>query len=137
MKPWRRASAAALIGMALAACATSTPSTAEETFCDAQGQFEDSLEAFQALDPSSASMTDYREGWLATEAAFREMIAFRQDLAEANIVELNGAVNDLLRAIQALSDDVPIQEAIDSLEEERQAVRTAWAAIDEDLSCPQ
>jgi hypothetical protein len=137
MNPLRRASAAALVGIALAACSTSTPSTAEQTFCDAEARFEDSLGAFQALDPETASIDDYRAGWTQVRADFREMLTYREELAETNIVELNAAVEDLLRAFDALGNDVPIQEAIDSLQEERQAVRTAWAAIDDDLSCPQ
>lgn len=137
MKSLRRASATALIGITLAACATGTPTSAEDEFCAAETRFEDSLEAFQALDPESASVNDYRTAWAETREAFREMLAYREQLAESNISELNAAVEELWRAFNALPDDVPIQEAIDSLDEERQAVRTAWAAIDEDLNCPE
>jgi uncharacterized iron-regulated protein len=127
----------AILVAGLAGCSLSTPTTTEETVCTSWDQLQESVDAFRALDPATTSVDGYREAWVQVRDDFRELRFYRQDLAGTNLAELNTAVEELRRAVNSLPDDVPLADAVDSLDAERQRMAAAFAAIDDELNCPE
>ncbi len=136
MKSMTRALVGILIAFAAAACSVSTPTTSTETVCDARAQVEESVEAFDALDPATASVDGYREAAVQIRESIRELAFYRQDMAEENLADLEESIEALVSAMDSLPSDEPLTDAIGSVEPEREAVRAAFSAITDELSCP-
>lgn len=132
----RLISAGLVVGLLAVACAPQPTTPPAVTVCTARAQLQQSWEAFQALDPQTAEPGDYQSAWFGVRQDFLELRDFRYELADANVTEVNDAIEDLRRAVDALPDDISVPDAIDSLEPELAAVRSAFSALNEELNCP-
>jgi len=121
---------------ALAACSPSGSTDDLQAACDARAQLQQDVDAFQALDPATASVEDYRAAWVLVRDAFLEVKFYARERAQSQVTAVEDAVDALARSLNNVPGDASMQETIDALESERQAVNDALAELDSGLDCP-
>jgi len=129
--------ALAFVGL-LAACtaeSTSSATNAPGDACEAFAAVQDSFEAFQALDPESASIEDYRAGAEDVHDALETYLTLRGSEAAQTEYQLRVTLSQLAVSLRAASGDATIQEAIDESQPEIEAARTAIDTIGTDSGC--
>lgn len=126
------------IAAVLAACtAESAPSatTAPGDACEAYAAVEDSFEAFQSLDPESASIEDYQAGAEDVHDALETYLTLRGSEAATTEYQLRVTLSQLAVSLRAASGDMTIQEAIDESQPEIEAAQAAIDSIGTDSGC--
>lgn len=131
-----KTTSALVAGLLLAACVAqpSTPPTGDA--CSSLAQFEASLAAFQALEPTAENIDELRTAGLAVQRTARDLREAAFDLADARMTELNQAVDALKSALDDAPDDASPSDVVASVEDERAAVSAAFDALTAELDCP-
>jgi hypothetical protein len=134
-----RLMALAVAGVLGACTAESAPSAtaAPGDACEAFAAVEDSFVAFQALDPGSASIDDYRAGAEEVHDALETYLTLRGSEAAEAEYQLRVTLSQLAVSLRAASGDATIQEAIDESQPEIEAASTAIDSIRADSGCPE
>lgn len=109
--------------------------TAEQNLCSSLAGLSDSLAAFQALDPTSASYDDYDAAAADVGDAWDQVKPDAADVSAADTTALESAYDDLAQAIEDAPRDEPVSKALNSLSDEVAAVDSAWAEINDGLNC--
>ncbi len=132
-----RLTALAVVGLLAACTAESAPSAtnAPGDACEAFAAVQDSFEAFQALDPESASIEDYRAGAEDVHDALETYLTLRGSEAAQTEYQLRVTLSQLAVSLRAASGDATIQEAIDESQPEIDAARSAIETIGTDSGC--
>lgn len=132
-----RLTALAIAGLLAACTAESGPSatTAPRDACEAYADVQASFEEFQALDPESASIEDYRAGAEDVHDALETYLTLRGSEAAETEYQLRVTLSQLAVSLRAASGDMTIQEAIDESQPEIEAARTAIDSIGTESGC--
>ena len=129
---------ATLLIMVLAACtngAQATPEPDEGALCEAYQAVSDAYADFQALDPSTASIDDYRESADATVEAVEGYLTLRGAEAADTELQLRLTMNALATSLRNQPEGTTPEEAIDAVQPEIDDVRTALDTVGADLDC--
>lgn len=125
-----------VVGLLLAACAPQPSSPQTGDACVSLAQFQASLEAFRALEPSADNVDAIRTAGLAVQRTFRDLREAAFELADARVTELNQAIDALLEALDDAPSDATPEDVVASLEDELAAVSAAFEALADELNCP-
>jgi hypothetical protein len=129
---------AALVVITLAACtpaAEPTPTPDEGALCESYQDVADSFTAFGDLDPATASLDDYREAADASVGALEDYLTLRGAEAADTELQLRLTMNDLATSLRQQPEGTSIEEAIDAVQPEIEAVQTALDTVGADLDC--
>jgi hypothetical protein len=132
---------AAATAVIVAGCAgsTATPSTqvgAEGAFCEDLTALGDSVEAFIALDPTTASVEDVQAARDAIGDARATVQTSGADIADADQAALEAAWTALDQAVSNIPTDVPISDALGPVQVAAEDVRAANQEIRDGVNCP-
>jgi len=132
-----RATRASLLvaGLLLAACAPQPSSPPTGDACVSLAQFEASVAAFRALEPTAENIDELRTAAIAIQRTFRDLREAAFELADARVTELNQAVDDLQSALEDAPNDASPSEVVASVEDERAAISDAFDALATELDC--
>jgi hypothetical protein len=133
----KRVAALALVLAAATACAPTPTTPLAEAACQARQVLGATIQAFQDLDPTTASKADYRSAAVAVREAFFTFRDIGYEVADEKVTALNQAVDDLEEVVEDLPDDTNLSDAVAALEPQIGAVAAALEAIDADLDCPE
>jgi hypothetical protein len=131
-------SIAALLAVVLAGCtpaAEPTPTAGEGALCEAYQGVADAYADFQALDPASASIDDYRESADAAAGALQDYLTLRGAEAADSELQLRLTLNDLATSLRQQPEGTSPEEAIEAVQPEIEAVQTALDTVGADLDC--
>jgi hypothetical protein len=129
---------AALLVVVLTACtdgAQATPEPDEGALCESYQAVADAYADFQELDPSTASVDDYRESADTTVEALEAYLTLRGAEAADTELQLRLTLNDLATSLRQQPEGTSPEEAIDAVQPEIDAVRTALDTVGADLDC--
>jgi hypothetical protein len=130
--------AAAVLLVAGCAGATATPSTqggAETAFCDDLTALGDSVEAFIALDPATASVEDVQAARDAIGTAREAVREGAAEIDDADEAALEAAWTGLDQAVSNIPTDVPISEALAPVQVAAEDIRTVNEEIRNGVAC--
>jgi uncharacterized membrane protein len=125
-----------LAGLLLAACASQPPSPTTGDACSSLAQFEASLAAFQAIEPTAENIDELRTAAIAVQRTGRDLREAAFELADARVTELNEAVDELKSALDDAPDDASPSDVVASVEDELAAVSAAFDDLANELDCP-
>jgi hypothetical protein len=128
----------ALLAIGLAACTTTsapTPSADAGALCEAYQAVADAQAAFGDLDPATASIDDYRDSADATVDALEDYLTLRGAEAADTELQLRLTLNDLATSLRQQPEGTSPEEAIEAVQPEIEAVRTALDTVGTDLDC--
>ncbi len=131
-------SIAALLVVALAACtpaAEPTPSADAGALCESYQAVADAYADFQALDPATASIDDYREAADAANGALEDYLTLRGAEAADTELQLRLTLNDLATSLRQQPEGTTPEEAVEAVQPEIEAVETALDTVGVDLDC--
>jgi hypothetical protein len=136
----RAASLVAVVGataIALVACGgdDETQAEAETSVCTSLASFGTAVAAFRDLDPASATQEQYDAAADDVRSAWDDVQSEAGDLNEADFSALETAYDDLDQAIEDIPDDVPVADAIGTVQPQVDAVRTARDEMANGLGC--
>jgi hypothetical protein len=134
---WLSAAVAATAGLALllAACDDEpTEEEANEAFCNDVGDFLAALGELRDVDEDT-SVEEFEETRELVRTTYEDMIQSAQGVRNARIDELNEANENLRAAVDDIDDDASLQEGLDSIEEEADAVSEEVAQMFNDVQC--
>jgi len=118
---------AVVLVFGLTACAQTTE--------DAQAAYDEAVENFHAalLDYESLDMDstedEVQEAEDALASAWSDVESTAADLENAQVEDLQSAYDDLERAIDDVPDDATVEEALEMVQPQFDAVREAWDAL--------
>jgi hypothetical protein len=126
--------------LTLSACGSfgATPSTqagAEGALCANLTALGDSVEAFIALEVSSASMEDVEAARDEVADAWATVKESTDAIEDADEAALEAAWGALQQSITDMPTDVPISEALGAVRASAQGVRTAYQEIRDGVDC--
>jgi hypothetical protein len=127
-----------LLVAVMAACtngAQATPEPDEGALCEAYQAVSDAQADFQDLDPATASVDDYREAAEATADAVEAYLTLRGAEAADTELQLRLTINDLATSLRLQPEGTSPDEAIDAVQPEIDAVRSALDTVGADLDC--
>jgi len=108
---------------------------AEDNLCASLTSFSATVVNLQGLDPTTASQDDYEAAVQEVQKAGNAVREDAEDVAEADTTALESAVDDLEAAAQDVPDDIPVTDALSSLQPEVQAVAQTWKETFDTLDC--
>ncbi len=108
---------------------------AEDNLCASLTSFSSSVVNLQGLDPATASQDDYEAAVQEIEKAGNTVREDAEDVSDADTAALESAVNDLEAAADDVPDDVPVADAVSTLQPEVQAVAQTWNEAFNGLGC--
>jgi len=129
---------AALLVALLAACtngAQSTPEPDQGALCESYQAVSDAYADFQDLDPATASVDDYRDSADATISAIEDYLTLRGAEAADTELQLRLTLNDLATSLRLQPEGTSPEEAIEAVQPEIEAARTALDTVGADLDC--
>jgi hypothetical protein len=110
--------------------------SAEESLCASLSDFAASVVRLQGLTVQTASTDDFEAAADDVSEAWDAVVADAEDVAEADTSALESSYNDLEGAIEDAPDDVPVAEAVGTLQEEVAAVAASYREMFNGLNCP-
>ncbi len=131
-------SAAALVSVSmLAACGSDDDNNtvadvvdANAGFCQDLRTYVDSLTAFTALDPATATKEEYESAAGDIKSARSDLAGSRADLVEAEIDNLEAQADDLEGALADASDDAVVADIVTAAQKAVAEVQVSAAAVD-------
>jgi hypothetical protein len=112
-----------------------TPTDEVSQACASADSFADALVDFQATLKPEATIEQIRSARDEVNASFDALVTDARDLAQDRVAEVNDSVSELRAAIDAVPDDSAVPEAIDSLRDETEDVRSALQDLQRDMTC--
>jgi hypothetical protein len=128
--------AAIVSGCAGTAATPSTQAGAEEAFCADLAALGDAVESFIALDPTIASVEDVQAARDAIGDARATVQASGAGIEGADQAALDAAWTGLDQAVTNIPTDIPISEALGTVQVAADDVRAANQEIRDGVSCP-
>ena len=109
--------AAAAIGIGIFAVSRDDDSQAraQENFCSSVQDLESDVQALIALDPSTASQSDYQSDVSAIEDDWDQVKSDASDLASIDMSTLDSAWDDFKSAVDDVPDDASVSDALDDI----------------------
>ena len=127
----------------LVACASDSGSSAvastaaQDDVCAAYTDINDSYEAFQALDPASASIEEYQAAAEEVLDALDAYLTLRGAEAAQTEYQLRVTLSQLAVSLRAASGQMTIEEAIAESQPEIEAAQAAIDTIGTDSGCAE
>jgi hypothetical protein len=118
-----------------AGCTQDSQASAEAVLCDSLATFGESLEAFAALDPATASIEDIRAARTTMRNAWDLVVVDAAAVTAADEGALEDAWTGLSDAVDDIPTDQPAAEALDTLEPAKDAVQSAYDEMANGLAC--
>ena len=109
--------------------------SAEADLCGSLAALGDEIQAFQDLDPATASLDDVQSQREAIDAAWRDVVAAGQDIPEADEAALDAAWQALALDIQNIPQDQPIEDVLADLQSSADEIRTVQEEIENGVDC--
>jgi hypothetical protein len=110
-------------------------SAAQDDVCAAYTDIRDSYEAFQALDPASASIEEYQAAAEEVLDALDDYLTLRGSEAAQTEYQLRVTLSQLAVSLRAASGQMTIEEAIEESQPEIEAAQAAIDSIGADSGC--
>jgi hypothetical protein len=138
---WLRAAClltlAGAMSIALVACGgdDETQAEAETSVCTSLASFQTAVTAFRDLDPATATQEEYDAAADDVRSAWDDVLSESGDLNEADFSALESAYDELDSAIDDIPDDVPVADAIGTVQPQVDAVRAARDEMANGLGC--
>jgi hypothetical protein len=130
---------APLMAVAIGACSpTASPTTqgdAEAQLCTSLGAFGDSLQAIEDLDASTASVEDVQAAKDDAQAAWDQVREDAAAVSEADDTAVDTAWQGVATAVDEFPTDVPVEEAVDTVQAAASGVRSAYDEMQDGLGC--
>jgi hypothetical protein len=124
-----------LAGLLLVGCEEEpTQAEANEAFCDSVGDFAGALRNMRDLDKNSTN-EEFEQARDDLSESYDAMIASAAGVVEVRLDELNEARDDLQNAVDDLSGDLTLEESLDAVDDEVEAVALEVAQIYNDVDC--
>ena len=114
---------------------TAASTAAEDDVCAAYTDINDSYEAFQALDPASASIEEYQAAAEEVLDALDAYLTLRGASAAETEYQLRVTLSQLAVSLRAASGEMTIEEAIEESQPEIEAAQAAIDSIGTDSGC--
>lgn len=124
--------------LTIAACTETTPTDqagAEAALCASLSAFGTSLQEFQDLDPSTASVEDVQAARDDVQEAWDGVKASTADIPEADEVAIDTAWQGVSDAVDEFSTEVPISEALVPVQEAAGEVEAAREEMRNGVGC--
>jgi hypothetical protein len=120
--------------------ATPTPESSAPTdevsqACASADRLADALVDFRATLKPEATLEQIGSAGDKVNASFEALVTDARDLAQDRVAEVNASVRELRAAIDAVPDDSAVPEAIVSLRDEAEDVRSELQDLQSDISC--
>jgi hypothetical protein len=116
----------AAFALVVAACGDESQASAEENLCASLSEFAASVVNLQGLTAQTASTDDFQAAADDVREAWDAVKADAENVAEADSSALESAYNDLEGAIEDAPDDVPVADAVTTLQDEIASVAAAY-----------
>jgi hypothetical protein len=126
---------AGLVILATAACSSETPEQNTEQACGAAEQLTVALDNFDTTLTPDATVDEVMAARDEVRAAWRDLDAAADDVAQDRGQALDDAWDGLQDSIDDVSGDATISDAAESLRDDAVEVQEARDALAEDLGC--
>jgi hypothetical protein len=126
---------AAAIGLALSACAPTSPQENVNQACASADKLSVALTEFRNGLTSEATADGIRTARDKVNDAYDSLVAEAQDVAVDRMNELDASLREFRSAVDSVPDDTKIPTAIDSLRNEAAGVGTALDSLESELKC--
>jgi hypothetical protein len=103
--------AAILVGV-FAVSRKDSQADAQEAFCSSLQSMESDVHALTALEPSSASKTDYQDAVDSIQSDWDDTKSDASDLASVDMSTLDSAWDDFKSAVDDVPDDASVSDAL-------------------------
>ncbi len=124
-----------LMVLSTAACSSGTPEQNTEQACGAAEQLTVALDDFDSTLTLDATVDEVMAARDEVRAAWRELDAAADDVAQDRGQALDDAWDGLQDSIDDISGDTSVSDAVDSLRDEAAEVQEARDALADDLGC--
>jgi len=104
--------AAILIGIYAVSRDENSQADAQASFCSSLETMEADVQALVALDPSTASQSDYQDDVDAIQSDWDDVKSASSDLASVNMSTLDSAWDDFKSAVDDVPDDASVSDAL-------------------------
>jgi chaperonin cofactor prefoldin len=131
---WILVLGAAVLLLCAAGCTQPSPEEAKTQFCTDMADFETALEELQSLN-ETANVGEVRAAEDNVTQAWNNVKNSAQTVGEVNTDQLEAAYNDLDKAVQDLPADITVQEAMQQLQPQIDAVKQAWQQVFSSANC--
>ena len=128
---------AVALAISMAACAPEQESqaSAEADVCGSLATLGEEIQAFQDLDPSTASVDDVMAARADIDAAVANVVAAVEDIPEADEEALDEAWQALALDLQNIPQDQPIEDVLADLQSSADEVRAVQEEIENGVDC--
>ncbi len=109
--------------------------TAEQNLCGSLSSFSAAVVNLQGLDVQTASQDDYEEAVAQVQDAWDDVRNDAEEVRDADSAALESANEDLSNAVEDAPQDVPVADAVASLQPQVQQVSQAWSEMFNGLGC--
>lgn len=129
--------AAVLTLVVVAAACTATPdqATAEAALCDSLAAYNTSVQAIADLSPDTASVDDLNAATDAASTAWDQVVEDAAAVTDADTTSIDAAWDDFAGAVADLPSDVPVADALTTLQPSIDAVQSSYTEIKDGLGC--
>lgn len=122
--------------VAAAGCGNDTTENTQQTLCQSLGAYQTALNQFNSLTVNS-TMADIDAAEQNLVEAWNDVVAAAADYTNANIDSLQTAYYNLMTAINNIPSTDTVQQAMQSIQPQIQAVASAWQQLYTNLNCQQ
>jgi hypothetical protein len=126
-----------VVGMT--ACGDDDDSDVQEAnaeVCQNLGEYVDAVGAFVALDPSTATKSDYDSAADAVRSAREDLVESAQDLTEAEWTNLASQIDTLQDQLQDAPDDQAVAAIVEDAQPQAAAVQASAATLNSAICTP-
>ncbi len=126
-----------LSGLVLAACGGDDDPDPETAFCEDLAAFENVIDDLVSTlqNPSTSTIDDLGDIRGELSDAWDSVLSSGRELADVQINDLQDAFNNLVTAITDIPDASSLSDAINSIQQGVDGVRTSWDQIFTSLDC--
>ena len=137
MRRLERSLASVVIVASLAACGGDSPSATPQPgdSCEAFAAVTDAVAEFQALDPASASLDDYRNAAEDVRDAWGSWMMLRGSEAAQAEFQMRLTLSELATSLRLLPSDTTPEEAIEAVQPQIDDVNAALDSIAAEEGC--
>ena len=128
-------SLAVVVGACSGGATPSPQPAAEAATCSALQAWSDEMRAFVALDPTTASADDVAAQRDAISTAWDAVQASLTDVKASNKAAVEAGWAGLQAALQNITSDVPIADAIDGVKAAAVPLKAAYKEMADGMSC--
>jgi hypothetical protein len=115
--------------------ASPTPTDEVSRACASADSFAEALRDFRATLNREATIEQIRLARDKVNASFEVLVTDARDLAQDRVAEVQDSVGEFRAAVDAVRDNGDVREAIDSLRDETEDVRSALQNLQRDMTC--